>query len=402
MCFCIFLFHFAISNQMLASANIALSQTPQGENSDVRTQDEITVVGVRTGPRMWRVVKGDSELFVLVTVDYVPEDFEWNATHVNRVLEEAKEVLTAPRSELSTGNRTRLLGTLLRTFIFNRGRIVMPKKTIMSDKIGEELAERFLFTQAKVETRLDARKERLKLERKKQKTAKRNKNDDGWLKDNEFSEIADASYDNEDQGKLNEKLTDVEPGRFYPYIQAQNLVSDSIRGAGLQDFSIIESQIKKSSKKVKTKPRPKTRAILELDFAFRDIKKIIKNIRKFSDETNRLCVTAAIDFVDNELDQHYQLADAWAHGDVQYLRQHSMDRTTSECNNAISDELGGLKTLGGQTVAEFDFIQLWVDEVSAIMEEPGVRIALIPARSWLREGAAMDRLIALGLDVRGP
>ena len=351
-----------------------------------QTDDEILVVGERTGPRLWRVQKGDSELFILATVDYVPEDFEWNDKVIGYILEEADEVLLPGQGELGGANTPRLMGAMLRTFVFNRGRIFMKKSETLADKIGTDLAEQFTAARTRVDARSDLVKEKRKAR----------KNDDAQDVD---GYIENAALDEADQSALEKRLADFEPGRAHPYIQAQTLSSDAAQSAGIEAFSgAIIDQVKRLAKDNKVKARP----LFEVDFAFRDFKLFLKSMQNFSRETNQACIKEAITFSNEKLPDAFTAANAWARGDVETLKSNISPVALTECLSAVSDELGGLKTFGGAQFDEFDATGAWMEAITPLMEKPGVRLALVSYDSLLREGGIKDRLTEAGYEVEGP
>lgn len=92
------------STLLLTSAAIA-DQSPAGapvnhdslQTKDVRNLRPVTVVGVVPGPDMWRVRKGEHVLWILGTLDELPERMQWRAREVRQVIAQAGEVLDVPR-----------------------------------------------------------------------------------------------------------------------------------------------------------------------------------------------------------------------------------------------------------------------------------------------------------------
>ncbi len=414
----IFFFTSLLLNSQLAHAQTnTLPPTPQNIGTTTNNQiengieDEIKVFGERTGPRLWRIEKGEAETFVLVGVSYIPRDMEWNNSQVAQVLEEAEEVLLAPDAQLGAGNNARIIGTLLRTMIFNRGRIMMKKGLTLADKIDPALAAAYEDRRKTLEAKklaFDLReKAKEKAKKKDKKKKSKDKNDDSLDDDFESDEFNDEFGNNQDlteEEKKNNALVEkqiakLKPARFHPYMQAGNLTSLAIQSEGLSGFGRVERNVKKLARKAKVKTRP----IITLDVAFADIKKVLKSMKSFSRETNEACISEAIQFVDEDLPKFIGIANAWALGDVGYIKANLNESTSSECSKAVSDELGGLKTFDGSTIEEVDLLKSWVDELVTTMEQkPKIRLAIIPANTWLREDGALDRLEARGFTIYGP
>ncbi|MEL7485941.1 MAG: TraB/GumN family protein [Pseudomonadota bacterium] len=345
----------------------------------VAQTDEIVVVGERSGPRLWRVRNDGAELYVLATVDFVPEDFDWNDKVVGYLLEDADRLLLPPTGELSGANTPRVLGAFLRTMIFNRGRIFMKRGETLEDKIDPTLANEFAVARARVDARNASAKKRRKAR--------------------DAEQGADAPLNEPEKGLLEKELADFEPGRAHPFIQAQTLMSDAYGSANLEPFSeAITKRITKLAKKSGAKPR----RVFEVEFAFRDLKLFLKSMRDFSQATNEVCIEEAIVFAETELPTAYERARAWARGDVDYLQQTIEPKPASACELAVSNELGGLKSFDGARIDEVDFTQRWIDAIKPSLSTPGVRVALVPFDGWMREGGVKDRLIEAGYDVEGP
>jgi hypothetical protein len=67
------------------------------EPEPIATEMETVVVtGARSGPDLWKVSKGDHELWILGTVRPLPAGIEWRADAVRDVLERADQVLESP------------------------------------------------------------------------------------------------------------------------------------------------------------------------------------------------------------------------------------------------------------------------------------------------------------------
>lgn len=92
------------SSLLLASAAMADQTSPvapinhgSAHITDVRNIRPVTVVGVVPGPDMWRVRKGQHVLWILGTLDELPEKMQWRAREVRQVIAQAGEVLDVPR-----------------------------------------------------------------------------------------------------------------------------------------------------------------------------------------------------------------------------------------------------------------------------------------------------------------
>src|ERR1700690_2024570 len=60
--------------------------------------EEIDVIGTREGPRMWRITRGDHELWILGTLAPLPNKMVWQSTTVETVLAQSQEGISGAPS----------------------------------------------------------------------------------------------------------------------------------------------------------------------------------------------------------------------------------------------------------------------------------------------------------------
>jgi hypothetical protein len=72
--------------------------------------EEFTVTGRYPGPPLWKVTRGDHELWIFGTLVAVPKDIEWGSLAAERVIDRADEVLGPPGIRAWTSNPFRWLG----------------------------------------------------------------------------------------------------------------------------------------------------------------------------------------------------------------------------------------------------------------------------------------------------
>lgn len=58
--------------------------------------EEVMVVGVQPGPRLWKVSKDDHELWILGTVSPLPKKLQWDSIRVETVLADSQEFIWPP------------------------------------------------------------------------------------------------------------------------------------------------------------------------------------------------------------------------------------------------------------------------------------------------------------------
>ncbi len=368
----------------------AATQPPPSLPSSSKHSDEIIVNGERSGPRLWWIEKelpsGKAEIFVLMGATFIPEDMNWNDSQVVEILKETDTLLLPPDADLGAANTTRLMGTFLRTMIFSRGRIRMKKGVTLADKVGPDLAKKFDLARIDITKRKEAYEER-----KRQEEDARQQKEEGNLLEPERQKT-------KQEASIEKQIAELKPERFHPYMQSQQLISDGINAEGLRYFSIIERRVKKLAKKAKVKSRP----IIKYDVAFSDVKLVLKSMRNFSRETNIACIENAIDYIDNRLDLNLDRANAWAQGNIDFLKSTITDNGPSKCGKAISDELGGLKTFNGSSLEEIDIASDWIREIEDVMSTPSTHLALIPVGTWLAQDGVLTRLKKKGYTIYGP
>jgi uncharacterized protein YbaP (TraB family) len=62
--------------------------------------DELTVTGERTGPGMWRVHRGDAQLWILGSISPLPKGITWRSKQVEQVLATTRRVLVPKPLEI--------------------------------------------------------------------------------------------------------------------------------------------------------------------------------------------------------------------------------------------------------------------------------------------------------------
>ena len=79
--------------------------SPQWTEAEIETIQATT----KPGPAVWRVSKGDSEVWILGTVGPLPKNFSWNKDYVADLLDGAKAVITPPGVGIGIGDAAWLL-----------------------------------------------------------------------------------------------------------------------------------------------------------------------------------------------------------------------------------------------------------------------------------------------------
>jgi hypothetical protein len=107
--------------------------------------EEMTVTGRYPGPPLWKVSKGDNELWIFATLAEVPKDITWGSLAVERVIERANEVLEPPGLRAWTRNPFRWLGLYRQAKKLSRNE----GGSELADVLPPDLYERYLALREK-------------------------------------------------------------------------------------------------------------------------------------------------------------------------------------------------------------------------------------------------------------
>ncbi len=101
--------------------------------------EEVVVVGLRPGPELWKVSKGDNVLWILGTHSPLPKKMKWQSSLVEAVIEDSQALLYPPNAKAEIGFFKRF--SLLTAFIGVRKN---PDGKRLNEVIPEPLYERWL------------------------------------------------------------------------------------------------------------------------------------------------------------------------------------------------------------------------------------------------------------------
>jgi hypothetical protein len=366
----------------LAIGSAALAAQATSADEPVTTE-VIVVRGERSGPQLWRVHHPDhtGEVYVFITVPWLPASLEWNERPVASVLEEAGEVLTEFEVNSGAVGTARMAAMMLRTITFSRSRIMMPRGTTLADRVDAALAAEFYRASAIAEERNQRRRDL-------QRAARRG--------DGDMS--AEALLDEPEEAALAERLANLEPGRMHPFFQAMTLIGRAAESVDLEGASAIEGRVTRLARR----NRVPVRAVQSYDLAVSDISAVIRSVQDFSRETNEICISEAVTFATSDLPSAWISAQAWARGDVDTLRGFASRRAGMECQHAMEREMGGFRTFGGATTSDIDYSGIWAAAIGEAVNSGGVTLAVVGAAGWLSDDGIQARLAATGYVVEGP
>jgi len=110
--------------------------------------ETVVVSANQQGPLIWRVSKGDSELYLIGIVSPVPNDLVWNSNGIRGVLTGAKQLMLPPGASVG------LLEGLW-FLMWNRDSIYLPDDTPMESTLPSPLRARFLAMRDKLKQDAD-------------------------------------------------------------------------------------------------------------------------------------------------------------------------------------------------------------------------------------------------------
>ncbi|MBK8286086.1 MAG: TraB/GumN family protein [Ahniella sp.] len=258
-----------------------------------RQMDSITVVaGYQPGPGLWRVSKGENELWVLATVSPLPKRMQWSADEVRQVIAESQEVIAPPNVKFEFDRGTFGMLMLLPSAMGARKN---PDKETLADQLPPELYARWLLQKKRFMGR-------------------------------------DRSVE-----------------KYRPIFAANELFEAVLDELDLSTKPVVWPLVEKAVKKHKI-PLTEPLVTLKID----DTKGKLKAFKE-AELDDVACLTNTLDLIENELDVLKDRANAWATGDVERLRSMSLIERASACTNAmLNSAIGkdsGLDTLQ-QRVAE--------------------------------------------------
>jgi uncharacterized protein YbaP (TraB family) len=109
---------------------------PTAASAPAQQLDELVVTGERTGPGMWHVHRGSSQLWVLGSISPLPKGITWRSTQVEQVLATTNQVLVPKPLEIGIVRILWLLITERRLLMVHDGKR-------LKDVLPANLHERF-------------------------------------------------------------------------------------------------------------------------------------------------------------------------------------------------------------------------------------------------------------------
>ncbi|AVP96641.1 TraB/GumN family protein [Ahniella affigens] len=238
-----------------------------------RQMDEITVVaGYQPGPGLWRVSKGEHEMWVLATISPLPKRMQWAADEVKTVIMESEEVIAQPSVKFEFDRGVFGMMMLVPSAMGARKN---PDKETLQDQLPPALYQRWLVQKKKFMGR-------------------------------------DRSVE-----------------KYRPIFAANELFDAVMDDLDLSYKAVVWPVVEKSAKKLK---RTITEPVVTLKID--DTKGKLKAFKE-TELDDVACLESTISLLETELDVLKARANAWATGDVDTLKTMTLNERASSCTNAF-------------------------------------------------------------------
>lgn len=118
---------------------------PQGLDPVVPVWAEVETVDARSapGPAMWHITKGNSEVWIVGTVNTMPKGLSWNKRAITDLMEGATGVITPPEATAGFFEAGWLL-------ISYGGRLSLPRGQKLEDTMPPDMKARFITTRTQL------------------------------------------------------------------------------------------------------------------------------------------------------------------------------------------------------------------------------------------------------------
>jgi uncharacterized protein YbaP (TraB family) len=284
--------------------------------------NEVVVVSAQaSGPALWHLKKGDSEIWILGTIGAMPEKLAWNSGHLADVIDGARVVLTPPTASAGLFETSWFLLT-------NRGLLSMPDDKKLEDSLPADLRTRFVA--ARTSLKLDA---------------------DHF--DDDPPVIAALKLEtNFDEAK---KLNSDEPRETVDKIARQKHVPVK----SIAEYGALG---------------------------------LVKELLRLPQETQRVCLEAAVRDVELRSVHAAPAAEAWAAGDVKTVKAHYTPQIFEQCAKATVS----FNRLYERSVADY------LKAINEALSKPGKAVLLTDIGGLLRNTGVAQQLRSDGVTIEGP
>lgn len=306
-------------------------------STDIVDLDTLVVSGDQPGPGLWRVVSGGHTLWIVGTLEPLPRRLRWMSAEVEGLVARSQEVVLPPAYVLDAG-----VGRL-------RGLTMVPAMLrARRNPDGRTLAERVPQDEY-------AR----------------------WLP-------LKARYLGRDRG--------VE--RWRPIFAAHALYEAAIEQSGLDDARVVEPVLRRAARRHQV---PVTETVVRMDIE--DPRGVLREFSQ-SDLDDGSCFSLTLDRIEQDLENMRARANAWALGDVGYLRRTGFESQYRACVQAITSHTLGQR-LGLDALNE-RALQAWLQAAEAALARNASTVSALPVSLLWGGTGLLARLRERGYEIVEP
>ena len=118
-------------------AGLLLLSAPAAAQTLQWSEVETVVVKARSGPALWHITRGDSEVWLLGVVGAMPKDLDWNKQYLSELLDGAGAILLPPKANVNLLD----IGWFL---ITHGSELSLPRGQALEASLPEPLRNRFV------------------------------------------------------------------------------------------------------------------------------------------------------------------------------------------------------------------------------------------------------------------
>ena len=325
---------------LIMIVQLILASTPVYANNQSNGVglEKMVVVGTVPGPDLWRVSKGDHELWILGTITPLPKKMDWNSKPIEKVIQSSQAFMLPPSFFISLKE----VGFFKKLSLMKSGIGIKnsPDKQKLEDILPADLYSRWLVLKKKY----------IGKSRKVEKTR--------------------------------------------PIFASQKLYDKALKKTGLTRKTGITKKLKKMARKNKLKIIHPS-----VEVGFKDPKSTIKKFKKT--QMNDIdCFTKTLETIESDLATMSVRAEAWSYGDIETIRTVPYTGDSRGCISTVfNSDIG--KDLG-MTDLDSQISIKWLEEAKSTLAEHKSTFAVMPISSLLSDEGILNELRSAGYKVEAP
>ena len=236
--------------------------------------DTIVVEGLQPGPGMWRISKGDHDLWVMGSLSPLPSEMSWNSDLVESIIRDSQEYIQPPR--LMVHADVNFFQKMVLGYSMSKA------ERNPDDKTLRDVLPADLYTR--------------------------------WV-------VLKKQY----------RLRDSDIERKRPMVAANALFQSAIQSQGLGQKKIVTPPVYAAIERYKLKSTN-----TDVTVNITDPKQAVKEASKV-DLSDVACMRLTLDAIENDLPRMVANANAWARGDIDRIRFEGIDHRQRACSDALTD-----------------------------------------------------------------